>query len=431
MNFSRRERREHFEKKSQGGSRFPPAFGGNDDQRYPLRSFDRRDFRDERTAPHYQFHGGADGNRSGASGPPRQPSKMGRIILRNLPFSTKESDLHALMGKCGKITEVRIPLKEDGKMRGFAFVQFQSINSAETAVNMFNACKVKDRIIAVDWAVAKSRYEEAKAAKKDEPSKHEDLGKISLRDEDGEAEESVMDDDEDSKSRFTGKNGPEDTTPDATDDTSSDQDEDDDNDEEEEVDEEANVKEKKKPRAPKKINDVEQGRTLFVRNIPFDTTSDQLRDEFKKFGVLKYALVCTHPDSGHSRGNGFVQFRDKESADKCLSAATTGKGISIDQRALAVCVAETPKQRRKADKKNHEKRQQQETEEARKPYRKVIAKHPSRFPRKDDGKSFPPKGKDFSKPNRKPDTKRPLKSKPGKKNFGKKSSKVNGKKKRN
>lgn len=125
-------------------------------------------------------------------------------------------------------------------------------------------------------------------AKKDEHSKQEDLGKISLRDE---AEESVMDDDEVSKSRSTGKNGPEDTTPDATDDTSSDEDEDDDHDNndegtlmlqkpswnscfrnftfyaftEEEADEDGNVKEEKKPRAPKKISDVEQGRTLFVR----------------------------------------------------------------------------------------------------------------------------------------------------------------------
>lgn len=64
----------------------------------------------------------------------RKPSKMGRIILRNLPFSvililrwfggsygnflwfqTKEDDLRTLMGKCGKIVEVRIPVK-DGKV---------------------------------------------------------------------------------------------------------------------------------------------------------------------------------------------------------------------------------------------------------------------------------------------------------------------------
>merc|ERR1711990_1267734 len=47
-----------------------------------------------------------------------------RIIIRNLPWSCDEDKLQTLMREYGHVTEVKIPKKEDGRMRGFGFVQF-------------------------------------------------------------------------------------------------------------------------------------------------------------------------------------------------------------------------------------------------------------------------------------------------------------------
>ena len=47
-----------------------------------------------------------------------------RIIVRNLPWSCTEESLGKLCRQWGNVTEVKIPTKEDGRMRGFGFIQF-------------------------------------------------------------------------------------------------------------------------------------------------------------------------------------------------------------------------------------------------------------------------------------------------------------------
>ncbi|OQV19388.1 putative RNA-binding protein 28 [Hypsibius exemplaris] len=290
------------------------------------------------------------GDQPRTSMPERKPSKMGRIIIRNLPFSTKEDDLKNLMAKCGKIMEVRIPLKDDGKMRGFAFVQFQSINSAETAIKMFNASKLKDRPIAVDWAVAKSRYDDALAARDAETARvkaeEPDVKEIE-EDEEGEEKGDTNDDEKSEDGEEEESEKPVKEESDADDSSNAD-------DSETEEGDDGTVR-KKKPRTPKKPSDVEEGRTLFIRNLPYEETEESLLPFFKKFGVVKYFKLCIHADSGHSKGSGFVQYREKDSADRCLYAASSNDGLVLDSRKLLVCVAEKPKERRKAEKLKHEK----------------------------------------------------------------------------
>ncbi|XP_055333954.1 RNA-binding protein 28-like [Paramacrobiotus metropolitanus] len=270
----------------------------------------------------------------------RKPSKMGRIIVRNLHFSATEDDLRNLMGKCGKITEVKIPTKDDGKARGFAFVQFQSINSAETAIRMFNSFKLKDRPIAVDWAVAKSWFDKAKSEQQ-----ANEFVQMSVVEEDGNGEmtdekSDLIDEKESDQSEHS------DAETSGSEKSSSD---------DESSDKNIHDKKKKKPRKPKKPSDVDEGRTVFVRNLPFDLTDNGLRDVFKHFGRVQLALHCVHKDSGYPRGSGFVQFYKKEHADLCLSEANAGDGVLAGDRKLEICLAETPKARRKAERLRSEK----------------------------------------------------------------------------
>lgn len=61
--------------------------------------------------------------------------------------------------------------------------------------------------------------------------------------------------------------------------------------------------------------------TVFIKNLSFDSTNEDLKECFKKFGKINYALIVRDNVSGHSRGTGFVQFEKKESVEICLNQA--------------------------------------------------------------------------------------------------------------
>jgi len=86
-----------------------------------------------------------------------------------------------------------------------------------------------------------------------------------------------------------------------------------------------------KPQLPQ----TDTGTTLFIRNIPFIATEDELRAlyvylppplvcantlwcRFRTFGALRYARITVEPGTERSRGTGFVCFWNKEVADKVI-----------------------------------------------------------------------------------------------------------------
>uniref|UniRef100_A0A8C5GXU2 RRM domain-containing protein n=1 Tax=Gouania willdenowi TaxID=441366 RepID=A0A8C5GXU2_GOUWI len=98
----------------------------------------------------------------------------------------------------------------------------------------------------------------------------------------------------------------------------------------------------KKP--PKKLlpSDVKEGRTVFIRNLSFDTDEDGLEEVLLQYGELNYVKVVLHPDTEHSKGCAFAQFRTKEAADKFLAAANDeaeNGGVRVDGRKLFVVAA--------------------------------------------------------------------------------------------
>ncbi|GBP05620.1 RNA-binding protein 28 [Eumeta japonica] len=68
-----------------------------------------------------------------------------------------------------------------------------------------------------------------------------------------------------------------------------------------------------------KLNDAEDGCTVFIRNIPFSVDDEQLKTFVEKTGPIKYALVCVDKLTEHSRGTGFAKFLNREDAEKFLS----------------------------------------------------------------------------------------------------------------
>jgi RNA recognition motif-containing protein len=51
---------------------------------------------------------------------------------------------------------------------------------------------------------------------------------------------------------------------------------------------------------------------LYVGNLPFSTTSDDLANLFSKVGEVTSAQVVTDRETGRSRGFGFVEMSDED-----------------------------------------------------------------------------------------------------------------------
>lgn len=266
------------------------------------------------------------------------PSAASRLIVRNLPWNVTEQDLRAVFLPYGPVYSTHIPLgepivpkEEDAdaegssgatvkrRSKGYAFVWMLSKKDAERAVEGANGAKmsagmadglvrdkqkkkklrreeakikqkekerkakqkqkagegdqeeedeeeneeseeeqdVVERVIAVDWALSKDKWEEAKAKMQEqgegeaaEEYKAEGEENVEGSDEEGEGSHIGVHDGSDEEGSQTGDNDDEDAMS---------------------VDEDAS-----KPGRPQ-LPPPETGTTLFVRNVPFEATEDELR----------------------------------------------------------------------------------------------------------------------------------------------------------
>ena len=249
------------------------------------------------------------------------PSHASRLIVRNIPFNATEQDLRAIFLPYGPIHSIHIPTDEkhtpaskeedlepnDGtsitrkpRMKGFGFVWMLSKKDAEKAIQGCNdtvmragtaqslvldkqkkkkekrlemkrlkamvsgerevgsgagdmdieeETKATERVIAVDWALSKHKWEEEKTKLEDVKMDvtPESASSASDDDDDGATDEDALGLHSDTESE--GDNGGS------------------------QVDDEDDEGEKIKPQLPP----PETGTTVFVRNIPFDATEDELR----------------------------------------------------------------------------------------------------------------------------------------------------------
>lgn len=256
------------------------------------------------------------------------PSRASRLIVRNLPWDITEQDLRAVFLPYGPIYSIHIPAAEvqpkdeetgeqpRARAKGYAFVWMLSKKDAEKALEGANGTKMRagmadgmvrdkqkkkklrreeakikqkeaerrakrkqrdedgedeedddesaeeseaeeeapERPIAVDWALSKDKWAEAKAKLQEEASEEE-------------ANASEAEDSEDSDSEDDSHIGlHDDSEGDDSDATSHDGD----------SDESMSDGEDSKPGKPH-LPDTDVGTTLFVRNIPFEATEDELR----------------------------------------------------------------------------------------------------------------------------------------------------------
>ncbi|KFV79658.1 RNA-binding protein 28, partial [Struthio camelus australis] len=282
--------------------------------------------------------------------------------LTRLVFSVSaqcsEDDLKSLFSPFGTVLEVNIPRKPE-------------------------------RLVAVDWAVAKDKYRATQGSlpsedKKEKPEKTQEQTPDDASEEEEEENEAAGQDEQSlSQARGRqklreGKNkkqqqcgltcclgccrpGKTTVTVDSSEEEEEDEEDDeaaseskDDGDQEEGLDddEEEEVPEsdapKKKRKGQKPPSDVDEGKTVFIRNLSFDTEEEALGEMLQQFGDLKYVRIVLHPDTEHSKGCAFAQFLTQEAAQKCLQAAQeeseergggTRQGLRLDGRLLRIDLA--------------------------------------------------------------------------------------------
>ena len=75
---------------------------------------------------------------------------------------------------------------------------------------------------------------------------------------------------------------------------------------------------------------------IYVGNMNFATTEDQLSELFAQYGTVLAVNIITDRYTGRPRGFGFVEMEDSDAADRAIA---TINGQEVDGRTLRVNVA--------------------------------------------------------------------------------------------
>jgi cold-inducible RNA-binding protein len=77
------------------------------------------------------------------------------------------------------------------------------------------------------------------------------------------------------------------------------------------------------------------GNKLYVGNLSYSMTDDELAAAFAEFGEVVSATVITERDSGRSKGFGFVEMSTDEEAAEAMSAMNGkelgGRTLKVDE----------------------------------------------------------------------------------------------------
>ncbi|PHR46803.1 MAG: RNA-binding protein [Fluviicola sp.] len=75
---------------------------------------------------------------------------------------------------------------------------------------------------------------------------------------------------------------------------------------------------------------------IFIANLDFDISSDDLRATFSQFGTVSYAHVVYDNKTKKSKGYGYVEMED---ADQAINAIKALNGMDVNGRELDVKIA--------------------------------------------------------------------------------------------
>lgn len=223
--------------------------------------------------------------------------QRGRLIVRNVHFSATDADLADAFESFGPLRDCGVTrVRNSTKSRGFGFVEFESLRDAERALrdSSDGTLKVRGRDVAVDAAVSRDDY----ATPREDPESRPDRAALA----DGNI---AMDDaDADGASSDDRASGASDDDGDGDDD---------------------GVLEAAPVKAPR---DVDEGRTLFVRNVPYGATRSELKAFFNEAaGPVTSVHLLKDRATGLHTGSCFVKLKGDAAATGAFDA---GASMSLE-----------------------------------------------------------------------------------------------------
>jgi len=105
------------------------------------------------------FSGGGGYDAPGASNPPNpftdfatsNGERSGTIFVRNLPWSTCNDDLVELFSTIGKVERAEIQYETNGRSRGSGVVEFDGVDTAQTAIDKFSGYQYGGRPLGITF----------------------------------------------------------------------------------------------------------------------------------------------------------------------------------------------------------------------------------------------------------------------------------------
>lgn len=92
---------------------------------------------------------------------------------------------------------------------------------------------------------------------------------------------------------------------------------------------------------------------IFIANLDWTITSEDLKTTFETFGEVSYAHVVFEKETKRSRGFGYIEM---ESSDAAIAAIEALNGVEINGRAIDVKIATAKPNRVKKEDKKPEKK---------------------------------------------------------------------------
>jgi cold-inducible RNA-binding protein len=76
-------------------------------------------------------------------------------------------------------------------------------------------------------------------------------------------------------------------------------------------------------------------KNIFVGNLSFNTSEDELRQAFEAYGQVERVSILTDRETGRSRGFGFVEMSNSEEGEKAIAglngSQVGGRTINVNE----------------------------------------------------------------------------------------------------
>ena len=265
-----------------------------------------------------------------------------RIIVKNLPKKITEEEIKKHFSQKGIVTDVKIMHKEDGRSRNFCFVGYKTEQSAKEAIKYFNQTYLKTMKISVEKAKLqgdpslknKGKKGKNKNIKNNEENNDEEIEtkeskikkildlskKTKNADKFDEALKNQKINENENEEMKENDNGNENIENMNSNDN--------------ENNKNKNVEDKTNDLINKKNLDPKR---LYLRNIPFEITEDDIRSKFEKYGTINEIHIPINYKTNQSFGYAYISYETVESS---IMAINKMDGEYFMGRRLHISIAE-------------------------------------------------------------------------------------------